>query len=95
MISRRLSRATPPPQQDAGKHGASRRVACRWQNETNIVLKETLDTLCICKIVLYRKGWVGECGGFAGGGGGVQGNNITISLVQCMHNRLLFSLCIW
>lgn len=29
---------------------------------------------------------------FMGGGGR---NNITISLVQCMHNRLLFSLCIW
>lgn len=29
------------------------------------------------------------------GGRREQGNNITISLVQCMHNRLLFSLCIW
>lgn len=33
--------------------------------------------------------------GRGGRGGKKQGNNITISLVQCMHNRLLFSLCIW
>lgn len=66
------------------------RLCLLFANETNIVLKETLDTLCIRKFVLYGKGW-----GEEGGGKKKQGNNITISLVQCMHNRLLFSLCIW
>lgn len=73
---------------DLGSHPPFFRkcVACYWReharprrNETNIILKETLRYVVHLQICTL---WGG-------------GDNITISLVQCMHNRLLFSLCIW
>lgn len=38
------------------------RLCLLFANKTNIVLKETLDTLCIRKFVLYGNGW-GEARG--------------------------------